>query len=130
MLNENHEIHSSSLNFPTRFLGTFQNFWNWLYFIHNLFPKLKNLKIVQKSSEWLKSTRSHLDIAFSFKTHKKWENEGNGILLPNLFWPTVRKNCYSDRETFEIRGWRLRIWIFLRSLEQFIQTVKDENNFW
>ena len=34
----------------------------------------------------------------------------NGILLPKLFWPTVRKNCPSDREkTYEIRGWRPRI---------------------
>ena len=34
----------------------------------------------------------------------------NGILLPKLFWPTVRKNCSSDRKrTFEIRGWRPRI---------------------
>ena len=39
-----------------------------------------------------------------------------------------KKNCSSDREkTFEIRGWRLRI---LRSLEQYIQTVKGQNNFW
>ena len=22
----------------------------------------------------------------------------NGILLPKLFWPTLRKNCSSDRE--------------------------------
>jgi hypothetical protein len=29
----------------------------------------------------------------------------NGILLPKLFLPTVRKNCSSDQEkTFEIRG--------------------------
>ena len=34
----------------------------------------------------------------------------NGILLPKLFWPTVRKNCSSDRwKTFEIWGWRSRI---------------------
>ena len=34
----------------------------------------------------------------------------NGILLPKLFWPTVRKNCSSDREkTFEILGWRQKI---------------------
>ena len=34
----------------------------------------------------------------------------NGILLANLFWPTVRKNCSSDRgKTFEIRGCRPRI---------------------
>ena len=32
----------------------------------------------------------------------------NGILLPKLFWPTVRKNCSSDRENFlkfEAEGW-------------------------
>ena len=34
------------------------------------------------------------------------------ILLPKLFWPTVRKNCSSDRENL------------LRWLKQFIQTVK------
>ena len=34
----------------------------------------------------------------------------NGILLPKLFLPTVRKNCSSD--------------------QQFIQTVKGQNNFW
>ena len=31
----------------------------------------------------------------------------NGILLPKLFWPTVRKNCSSDRENllkFEAEG--------------------------
>ena len=40
---------------------------------------------------------------------KIWKR--NGILLPKLFWPTVRKNCSSDREKkpFEIRGWRPRI---------------------
>ena len=35
-----------------------------------------------------------------------WYQIINGILLPKLFWPTVRKNCSSDREklfkTFEI----------------------------
>ena len=56
---------------------------------------------------------------------------GNGILLPKLFWPTVRKNCSSDREKnlkFEAEGWEFSK--FLRSLEQFIQTVKGQNNFW
>ena len=41
----------------------------------------------------------------------------NGILLPKLFRPTVRKNCSSDREKL------------LRSLEQFIQAVKGQKNF-
>ena len=53
-----------------------------------------------------------------------------GILLPKLFWPTVRKNCTSDREKllkFEAEGQEFAK--FLRSLEQFIQTVKDQN-FW
>ena len=57
----------------------------------------------------------------------------NGILnlLPKLFWPTVRKNCSSDREKllkFEAEG--LEFAKILRSLEQFIQTVKVQNNFW
>ena len=49
----------------------------------------------------------------------------NGILLPKLFWPTVRKKCFSDREKlskFRAEGWEFAK--FLRSLEQFIQTVK------
>ena len=55
----------------------------------------------------------------------------NGILLPKLFWPTVRKNCSSDREKllkFEAEGREFAK--ILRSLEQFIQTVKGQNNFW
>ena len=55
----------------------------------------------------------------------------NGILLPKLFRPTVRKNCSSDRENvlkFEAEGREFEI--FLRSLEQFIQTVKGQSNFW
>ena len=58
----------------------------------------------------------------------KWRN---GILFRKLFWPTVRKNCSSDREKllkFEAEGREFEI--FLRSLEQFIQTVKGQNNFW
>ena len=49
----------------------------------------------------------------------------NGILLPKLFWPTVRKKFSSDWETllkFEAEGREFAK--FLRSLEQFIQTVK------
>ena len=55
----------------------------------------------------------------------------NGILLPKLSWPTVRKNCSSGREKllkFEAKGREFAK--FLRSLEQFIQTVKGQNNFW
>ena len=61
-------------------------------------------------------------------------DDENGILLPKLFWPTVpavRKNCFSDREKllkFKAEGREFEN--FLRSLEQFIQTVKGQNNFW
>ena len=54
--------------------------------------------------------------------------ERNGILLPKLFWSTVRKNCSSDQEKLEAEGREFAK--FLRSLEQFIQTVKGQNNFW
>ena len=56
---------------------------------------------------------------------------GNGILLPKLFRPPVRKKCSSDREKllkFEAEGREFAK--FLRSPEQFIQTVKGQNNFW
>ena len=48
----------------------------------------------------------------------------NGILLPKLFWPSVKRNCSSDREKkmkFEAEGQEFAK--FLRLLEQFIQTV-------
>ena len=55
-------------------------------------------------------------------------NIKNGILLPKLFWPTVRKNCSSDQEKFEAEGQEFAK--SLSSLEQFIPTVKYQNNFW
>ena len=57
---------------------------------------------------------------------KQREKGNTGILLLKLFWPAARKNCSSDREKllkFEAAK-------FLRSLEQFIQSVKGQNNFW
>ena len=55
----------------------------------------------------------------------------NCILLPKLFWLTVKKKCSSDREKllkFEAEGQEFAK--NLRSLKQFIQTVKGQNNFW
>ena len=43
----------------------------------------------------------------------------------------MRKNCSSDREKllkFEAEGGEYAK--FLRSLEQFVQTMKGQNNFW
>ena len=53
--------------------------------------------------------------------------ENNGILLPKLSWP--RRNSSSDGEKClkfeaEVREFAK----FLRSLEQFIQPVKDQNH--
>ena len=59
------------------------------------------------------------------------KSERNGILLPKLFKPTVRKNCSSDPEKlFEFEAEGQEFAKFLRSLQQFIQTVKGQNNFW
>ena len=49
----------------------------------------------------------------------------HGILLPKLIWPTVRKICSSGREKllkFKAEGRAFAK--YLRSLEQFIQTVQ------
>ena len=55
----------------------------------------------------------------------------NGIFLPKLFWPTVRKNCSNDREIFfKFQAESREFAKILRSLEQFVQTVKGQNNFW
>ena len=57
--------------------------------------------------------------------------KNNGILFPKLFWLTVGKNCFSDWEIFlkfQAEGREFANW--LRSLEQFIQIVKLQNNFW
>ena len=63
------------------------------------------------------------------KIEKVWNR--NGVLLPKLFWPTVRKKCFSDQEKllkFEAEGREFTT--FLRLLEQFIQTLEGQNNFW
>ena len=67
----------------------------------------------------------------SLNNIKLKEKVNNGILLPKLFWPTVRKKCYSGREkllNFKAGGQEFAK--ILRSLERFIQTVKGQNNFW
>ena len=46
-------------------------------------------------------------LVFYFLSYPAAQILKNGILLPKLFWPTVRKNCSSDREKlmkFETEG--------------------------
>ena len=51
-------------------------------------------------------------------------DEINGILLPKLFWPTVRKKCSSDWEKLlKFEGEGRKFAKLLRSLEKFIQTI-------
>ena len=62
-------------------------------------------------------------------TAKIFKTSGNDIFFPKLFWSTVRKN--SDQEKllkFEAEGWEFAN--NLRLLEQFIRTVKGQNNGW
>ena len=60
----------------------------------------------------------------SFSTEERMKKFGNGILLPKLFWPTARKKCSVDREKLlKFEALRQEFENFLRSLEQFIQTV-------
>ena len=55
----------------------------------------------------------------------------NSILLPKLFWHNVRKNYSSDQEKFlKFEAADGEFAKILRSLDQFIQTVKGQNNFW
>ena len=55
----------------------------------------------------------------------------NGIFLLKLISPAVRKNCSGDREFFlKFKAEGQEFENFLRSLEQFIQAVKGQNNFW
>ena len=43
----------------------------------------------------------------------------------------MRKNCSSEQEKLlKVEAEGREFSKFLRSLEQFIQTVKDQNNFW
>ena len=52
----------------------------------------------------------------------------NGILLPKLFGPTVRKICSSDLKIFAT-SWpsATNLKSFSRSLEQFFLTVGQKN---
>ena len=43
----------------------------------------------------------------------------NGILLPKLFWPTVRKNCSSDRENF----WNSRLKARIPKIFEITRTI-------
>ena len=76
--------------------------------------------------------KQHKDLNDCLKIIKiSLKKETNGILLPKLFWPTVRKSCSSDWwKLLKIKADGREFAKDLRSLEQFIQTVKGQKNFW
>ena len=80
-------------------------------------------KVFEKKKVWLpkKLATSVLTEFYSEKLYFVWKK----------LWPSGRKNCSSDREKllkFVAEGREFAK--FLRSLEQFIQAVKVQNNFW
>ena len=81
----------------------------------------------RKNIYWGSATLLEAQLSCLEQLLKRFEYR-NGILLPKLSWPTVRKNCSSDPKTpRNFWGWRPRICKSLRTLEQ---TVKGQNNFW
>ena len=56
----------------------------------------------------------------------------DGILLPKLFWPTVRKNCSSDRkELLKFESESQEFANILRSLYRTIYSNSESSdNFW
>ena len=93
-------------------------FWKGTFLI--LCPSIfTRYSIIQKSCENKNGLR---------KGKKKIRN---GILLPRLFLPTVRKKYAINWEKvlkFEAEGREFAI--FLKLLEQLIRKVKGQNNFW
>ena len=82
--------------------------------------------LIQKQSDY--DFPFHSQQCTYYSTTKKVHN---GILFQKLSLPSVRKNCSSDREIFwkfEAEGREFAK--FLRSLEQYIQTVKGQKNCW
>ena len=79
----------------------------------------KNERYLRRQDCWVRSPKVCFDSILS----SQWF----GILLPKLFWPTVRKKCSRIFLKFEAEGKEFAK--FLRSLEQLIQTLKGKNKF-
>ena len=76
------------------------------------------------SDDWAQSTQSNCWICIGCEV--SLQKRRNGILLPKLFWPTVRKKCSSDWEKclkFEAEFFEISRTIFSNSekSEQFLK---------
>ena len=86
---------------------------------------------IEKEMKW-KSKLKRDQKSPNRKGKLKSNRKRYGILLPKLFWPTVRKNCSSDREKllkFEAEGWEFQNFEITRTIysnsessEQFLVT--------
>ena len=76
-------------------------------------------------SFWVPNNYSHFGIC-SWRSHRSLF--GNGILLPKLSLPTVRKKCSSDQiKLSKVEAEGQEFAKILRSLEQFLITVGKDN---
>ena len=90
--------------------------WQKNEFLIFSWPELLSTKVKHKQFWSYCHSAVKLQISKNFIKDRKFQK--NGILLPKLFWPTVRKNCPSDREKllkFEAEGREFAK--FLRSLK-------------
>jgi hypothetical protein len=100
------------------------------YFNHSHFPIPQTCivvlcELVKLVTTFMRAKCKFLIASLDFTGHE------NGILLPELFWPTGRKNCSCDRENLlKFKAGGREFAKILRSLEQFIQIGKGQNNFW
>ena len=97
------------------------NMWDCSKFPHSHLSHSKALRNVAFRCEDLQMSVFQLDPkTFEVRgLHAVWFHN-IGILLPKLFWPTVRKNCSSDRETF----WNSRL-----KAENFQNSWDHKNKF-
>ena len=86
----------------------------------SLFPPILKEIVIFFELTWQKWLNLDFQVQIIMVFFTKNLELGNGILLPKLFWPTVRKNCSSDREKhlkFEAEGWEFsKFWDHLNNL--------------
>ena len=93
------DIHAKKCPFFARAI-----LWNQLQWINQFFASRVKFRYLSSeinlSFNWLSNLsvlKSLHNKSYILRRPEKFE-KANGILLPKLFWPTVRKNCPSDRE--------------------------------
>ena len=119
-------------NFLSLYLSKMIN-TDFQYYIHSFFFQLSMVVIVVTSIMFLRIVVTITAYAWAKKTNNdviqsQVHKYSIDILFPKLFWPTVRKNCSSDREKllkFEAEGWEFAIF-----WGQFIGTLKGHCNVW